>query len=316
MMQPLKTILARPWIWSWLAAAVAFLAVMVLTQGRGAGELAYAALSFGAFAAIVGLGQMFVITLGPGNVDLSIPATMTLAATLALKVMGTQSGTALLGLGVAIGVGLAAGLANYALIYLLRLPPIIATLAASLIYQSIAIWSNRGLRIKPPVELAEFATGRSFGIPNVALVGLVLSLGIWFVLERAIFGRWLLASGQNLRAARLAGIPVELVRAITYVTVAVFASIAGYFLASFSGGAALNMGQEYLLTSIAVVVIGGCSIAGGMSNVPGVWGASLFMFLVVSMLNSYGFGAGVRMMLTGLIIIGIVIAASTRRTRV
>lgn len=316
MMHPLKTILARPWIWSWLAAAVAFLAVMVLTQGRGAGELAYAALSFGAFAAIVGLGQMFVITLGPGNVDLSIPATMTLAATLALKVMGTQSGTALLGLGVAIGVGLAAGLANYALIYLLRLPPIIATLAASLIYQSIAIWSNRGLRIKPPVELAEFATGRSFGIPNVALVGLVLSLGIWFVLERAIFGRWLLASGQNLRAARLAGIPVELVRAITYVTVAVFASIAGYFLASFSGGAALNMGQEYLLTSIAVVVIGGCSIAGGMSNVPGVWGASLFMFLVVSMFNSYGFGAGVRMMLTGLIIIGIVIAASTRRTRV
>lgn len=44
-------------------------------------------------------------------------------------------------------------------------------------------------------------------------------------------------------------------------------------------------------------------------------GASLFMFLVVSMLNSYGLGAGVRMMLTGIIIIGIVIAASTRKTR-
>jgi len=74
------------------------------------------------------------------------------------------------------------------------------------------------------------------------------------------------------------------------------------------------MGQEYLLTSIAVVVIGGTSIAGGQSNVPGVWGAALFMFLVVSMLNSYGFGAGVRLVLTGLIIIGIVVAASTRRT--
>ncbi len=310
-----KMALARPWIWSWLAAAAAFLAVMALTQGRGAGELAYAALSFGAFAAIVGLGQMLVITLGPGNVDLSIPATMTLAATLALKVMGSQSGTALVGLCVAVGVGIAAGLANFALIYLLRLPPIIATLAASLVFQSIAIWSNRGLRIKPPAELAGFATGRSFGVPNVALVGVLLSVVVWIVLERAIFGRWLLAAGQNLRAARLAGIPVELVRATTYVSVAVFAAIAGYLLASFSGGAALNMGQEYLLTSIAVVVIGGTSIAGGMSNVPGVWGASLFMFLVVSMLNSYGFGAGVRMMLTGAIIIGIVIAASTRRTR-
>ncbi|WP_417606294.1 ABC transporter permease [Primorskyibacter flagellatus] len=311
----LSTVISRPWIWSWVAAAAAFVMVMALTQGRGAGELAYAALSFGAFAAIVGLGQMLVITLGPGNVDLSIPAVMTLAGTLSLKAMGSDPNTAALGLLIAIAAGVGAGLANFALIYLLRLPPIIATLSASLVFQSIAIWSNRGLRVKPPAGLADFATGRTVGIPNVALVGIVLSIIVWLVLERATFGRWLLASGQNLRAARLAGIPVELVRATTYVTVAVFASIAGYLLASFSGGAALNMGQEYLLTSIAVVVIGGTSIAGGFSNVPGVWGASLFMFLVVSMLNSYGLGAGVRMMLTGLIIIGIVVAASTRRIR-
>ncbi len=315
-MDMLRTLISRPWIWSWLAAAGAFALIMMLTQGRGAGELAYAALSFGSFAAIVGLGQMFVITLGPGNVDLSIPAVMTLSGTLALKVMGSEPGTVMLGLAVAVAVGCGAGLANFALIFLLRLPPIIATLAASLVYQSLAIWSNRGLRIKPPAELADFATGRSLGVPNVALVGLGLSVLAWLVLERAVAGRWLLAAGQNLRAARLAGIPVELVRAVTYVNVAVLAAIAGYFLASFSGGAALNMGQEYLLTSIAVVVIGGTSIAGGQSNVPGVWGAALFMFLVVSMLNSYGFGAGVRLVLTGLIIIGIVVAASTRRTPV
>lgn len=316
MTEILRTLVARPWIWSWAAAAATFAMVMILTQGRGAAELAYAALSFGAFAAIVGLGQMLVITLGPGNVDLSIPAVMTLAGTLALKGMGSAPDTALMGLAIAIAVGIAAGVSNFALIYLLRLPPIIATLSASLIYQSVAIWSNRGLRIKPPEALADFATGRTVGIPNVAWVGIVLSLIIWVVLERSTFGRWLLATGQNRRASRLAGIPVELVRVATYVTVAVFASIAGYLLASFSGGAALNMGQEYLLTSIAVVVIGGTSIAGGFSNVPGIWGASLFMFLVVSMLNSYGLGVGVRLMLTGLIIIGIVVAASTRRTRI
>lgn len=307
--------LARPWLWAWVAAALAFAATLGLTSGRGAGELAYAALSFGAFAAIVGMGQMLVITLGPGNVDLSIPATMTLSATLALKVMGSDPGTAMLGLAVALATGLGVGLANFALIYLLRLPPIIATLAASLIYQSLAIWSNRGLRIKPPEGLADFATGRFLGLPNVAWVGLVLAVITWVVLERSVAGRWLLASGQNLRAARLAGIPVQAVRAVAYVTVAVFASLAGYLLASFSGGAALNMGAEYLLMSIAVVVIGGCSIAGGNSNVPGIWGAALFMFLVVSMLNSYGAGAGVRNILTGAIIIAIVIAASTRRSR-
>ncbi len=311
----LNTLIARPWIWSWLAAALAFALTIALTEGRGAGELAYAALSFGAFAAIVGLGQMLVITLGPGNVDLSIPATMTLSGTLALKAMGSEPGTAFMGLGVAILVGLGTGLANFALIFLLRLPPIIATLAASLVYQSLAIWSNRGLRIKPPAGLADFATGRTVGIPNVALVGLALALVVWVVLERSVWGRWLLASGQNLRAARLAGVPVERVRATTYVAVALFAAIAGFLLSSFSGGAALNMGQEYLLMSIAVVVIGGTSIAGGMSNVPGVWGASLFMFLVVSMLNSYGAPAGLRLVLTGIIIIGIVIAASTRKAQ-
>ncbi|NVO24763.1 ABC transporter permease [Donghicola mangrovi] len=305
----------KPWVWAWAAAALAFSATLLLTSGRGAGELAYAALSFGAFAAIVGLGQMLVITLGPGNVDLSIPACMTLAGTLALKTMGTEPGTAFVGVAVALATGLAVGCANFVLIWLLRLPPIIATLAASLVYQSVAIWSNRGLRIKPPEGLANFATGRFIGVPNVAWIALGLAVVVWLLLERSVWGRWLLASGQNARAARLAGIPVQAVRAATYLSVSVFAALAGYLLASFSGGAALNMGTEYLLMSIAVVVIGGSSIAGGNSNVPGVLGAALFMFLVVSMLNSYGAGAGIKSVLTGTIIIAIVIAASTRRSR-
>jgi ribose transport system permease protein len=73
---------------------------------------------------------------------------------------------------------------------------------------------------------------------------------------------------------------------------ATLAGLCGFLLSCFSGGAALNMGAEYLLISIAVVVIGGSSVAGGNSNVPGIWGAALFLFLVVSMLNTYGFGAG------------------------
>ena len=126
----------------------------------------------------------------------------------------------------------------------------------------------------------------------------------------------MLAIGQNARAARLAGVPVDGVRCATYVLCALLAALCGFLLASFSGGAALNMGAEYLLMSIAVVVIGGSSVAGGYSNVPGIWGASLFMFLVVTMLNTYGLGAGVRLILTGLIIIAVIVAAGGRmRTR-
>ncbi|TYC53122.1 ABC transporter permease [Rhodobacterales bacterium] len=303
-------IVTRPWFWAFAASALAFIATLYLSDGRGGGELLAAALTFASFSAIVGIGQMFVITLGPGNVDLSIPATMTLAGTLALKFMGGETGLIVPGLLLALAVGLGAGIFNYLLIRLLRIPPIIATLSASFLYQSLAIWWNRGLRIKPPEVLADFTTGALIGIPNLTVIGILIAVVSWVVLERSLFGRWISAFGQNTRAARLSGVPVEAVRAITYVSSAVLAAFTGYLLASFSGGAALNMGTEYLLISIAVVVIGGSSIAGGNSNVPGIWGGALLMFLVVSMLNSYGFGAGVRLIMTGTIIIAIVAAAS------
>ena len=75
------------------------------------------------------------------------------------------------------------------------------------------------------------------------------------------------------------------------------------------------MGAEYLLSSIAVVVIGGTSVSGGFANVPGLWGAALFLFLLATMLNTFGLGADLRLILTGLVIIAVIVAASgTRRT--
>ncbi len=263
---------------------------------------------------LVGVGQMFVITLGPGNIDLSVPATMTLAGTVALKLMDTQNGLVLLGLVATLAIGVAIGVANYALIKLLRIPPIIATLSMSFIVLSTAIWTNRGLRIKPPEVLAEFTTSYTLGIPNVALIALLISVAAWVLLHRTVYGRWIAAIGQSLPAARMAGIPVDGARLVTYILCAVLAALCGTLLSCFSGGAALNMGTEYLLISIAVVVIGGTAVAGGDSNVPGIWGASLFMFLVVSMLNTYGFGAGFRLIMTGLIIIGVILLASGRQS--
>lgn len=309
----LRTLISKPWIWSYLAALAAFIATSLISRGAGAGSLLYAAMTFASFAAIVGIGQMFVITLGPGNVDLSIPASMTLSATLALKFMDTESSLIVPGILIAIAIGVACGLFNFTLILMLRIPPIIATLSSSFLFQSTAIWSNRGIRVKPPAPLADFTTGGFLSVPNLAIVAIVLAIIAWFVLERSIMGRWISAIGQNLRAAQLSGVPVNMVRFSVYVGSAVLASIAGFLLANFSGGASLNMGTEYMLMSIAVVVIGGSSIAGGNSNVPGIWGAALFMFLIVSMLNSYGLGAGVRLIMTGIIIVAVVVLASKRR---
>lgn len=307
--------IGRPWFWAFAAAGLTFAVAVGLTGSQGAAGLALATLTFASFSVLVGLGQMAVVTMGPGNVDLSIPAVMTLAGTLSLKLMNGAAGTEAWGLLAALGIGVAAGAVNYALILLLRIPPIIATLSASFMFQSLAIWSNRGLRIKPPDSLAALATGSTAGLPNLAWIALAAAAAFWVLIERSPYGRRLSAIGQNLRAARLGGVPVEGVRAATYVLSAAMAALAGFLLSCFSGGAALNMGAEYLLMSIAVVVIGGSSIAGGRSNVPGIWGAAMFMFLIVSLLNSYGLGAGVRLLLTGVIIIGIVTAASGRRAR-
>lgn len=299
-----------PWLWAWAGAFVVWAATAAYTGGSGSAQVLSAAFTFGSFFVIVAIGQMFVITLGPGNVDLSIPACMTLAGTVAMKTMDGAAAMMPVGLVLALVVGFVVGATNYALIRLLRIPPIIATLSSSFIVQSAAIWWNRGLRVKPPEPLAEFTTAKLAGVPVIALCVGVLAVIAHIVLTRTLYGRGVIAIGQNLRAAHLAGVKVERIRAATYALSATLAGLCGYLLSGFSGGAALNMGEEYLLSSIAVVVIGGTSVAGGFANVPGLWGAALFLFLLVTMLNTFGAGAGVRLVLTGLIIIGVIVAAS------
>jgi ribose transport system permease protein len=312
-MQLVRNLLGQPWIWSYLGALSVWIVTVVYTGGRGGGELASAALTFGTFFAVVGIAQMFVITLGPGNVDLSIPANMTLTATIAMKVMAGSNTMILVGLAIALLIGVGIGCFNYGLIRVLRIPPIIATLSASFIFQSAAIWYNRGLRVKPPEMLADFTVAKIAGVPVLAISIMLLAGVMTVILDRTIFGRSVIAIGQNERAARLAGVATESIRFTTYVQCAVLAALGGFLLAGFSGGAALNMGADYLLNSIAVVVIGGTSVAGGFSNVPGLWGAALFLFLLVAMLNSFGLDAGYRLILTGLIIISVIVIASGRR---
>ncbi|MCO5160614.1 MAG: ABC transporter permease [Mesorhizobium sp.] len=312
MSRTLSALAAKPWLWSYVGALAIWLATAAYTGGTGSGEVLTAALSFATFSVLVAIGQMYVITLGPGNVDLSIPATITLAGAVSMKVMDTADPMILPGLAIALGCGAAVGTANYGLIRLLRIPPIIATLSSSFIVLSAAISYSRGIRIKPPPLLADFATAVVWGVPVMAACAVLLTAAMSVVLHRTIFGRTVTAIGQNPRAARLAGLPVDRVRFLTYVMCGVFAGLTGYLLSGFSGGAALNMGAEYLLASIAVVVIGGTSVAGGFANLPGLWGAAMLMFLLVTMLNTFGLGAGVRLVLTGAIIIAVIAAASGR----
>jgi ribose transport system permease protein len=303
----------RPWIWSFAGAALVWAVAVALAGGHGGWPVITTALAFSAFTVLVGLGQMFVITLGPGNVDLSLPANIGLASAVAMKVMDGSDSRIALGLGAAVVAGLLIGLANYLLIRLLRIPPLIATLSSSFVIRSVGISYGRGLQIKPPPAFADFVLARIGGISVLALLVLFVSILAGLVLARTVYGRSVLAVGQNARAARLAGLSVGQVRFFTYLLCGVLGGLCGALLAGFTGGSSLDVGAEYLLTSIAVVVIGGTSVAGGMANVPGLWGAALMLFMIATLLNSSGLGVGVRDLMTGLIIIAVITLAGGRR---
>ena len=298
-----------PWIGSFLGALVVWLAAILFTGGQGAGGMITAALALAAFTVVVGVAQMFVIALGPGNVDLSLPANIGLASAVAMKVMDGSDGRIALGLGAAVACGAVIGLGSYLLIRLLRIPPIIATLSASFIIQSAGISYGRGLQIKPPDGFADFCIAEIGGVPVLALCAIAFAALAYLLLTRTIYGRSVLAIGQNPRAAWLAGIDVERIRLLTYVQSGALGGLCGALLAGYFRGSSLEIGDEYLLTSIAVVVIGGTSVAGGKANIPGVWGASLFLVLLLTMLNTFGVSAGLRLVLTGAVIIGVIVAA-------
>jgi ribose transport system permease protein len=303
-----------PWIWSFLGAFLVWLGAVVFTGGYGSGDMITAALSLAVFTVIVGIGQMLVVTLGPGNVDLSLPANIGLASAVAMKTMGGDDRLVALGLLAAVGCGLAVGTINYLLIRLLRIPPIIATLSASFVIQSADISYGRGLQIKPPPGFADFTNIQFLGIPMLAIIVVGFAIIASLALRRSIYGRSVLAIGQNMRAAWLAGISVEKVRFATYALCGALGGLDGALLAGYFRGANVDIGNEYLLLSIAVVVIGGTSVAGGKANVPGVWGGALFLVLLQTMLNTYGASAGVRLLLTGLIIVAVITAAGGEKT--
>jgi ribose transport system permease protein len=302
-----------PWIWSFLGAVVIWALAVALAGGHGGWSVFTTAVAFSAFTVLVGLGQMFVITLGPGNIDLSLPANIGLASAIAMKIMDGSDARIVLGLAAATLAGLVIGVANYVLIRLLRIPPLIATLSSSFVIRSVGITYGRGLQIKPPPAFADFVTLRIGGVSVLAILVLLLSVLAAAVLARTVYGRSVLAIGQNSRAARLAGLSVGRVRFLTYMLCGALGGLCGALLAGFTGGSSLDVGAEYLLSSIAVVVIGGTSVAGGMANVPGLWGGALMLFLIATLLNSSGLGVGVRDLMTGVIIIAVITLAGGRR---
>jgi ribose transport system permease protein len=306
-------LLAQPWFYATAGAILVWLVIAVYSGGAGSGAVVSAALNYSVFFAVVGLGQMIVMASGAGNIDLSVPANITLAAYLSTGQMEGADAGLIAGIAAGVGSGIVIGAVNAFLIIAFRIPPMVATLACGLVLESLTFVYSRISVAKPAPMLADFTTGQIFGMPYVTLAALLASIALVVVLRRSIFGRSLFACGQNNVAAWLSGVNVLRTRVAAYVLCGALTALAGVLFAGFVGGPSLNMGSEFLLSSIAVVVIGGTNVAGGQASVVGTWSASLFLFLLLSMLNVFQVDPGLRNVITGVLIIAVLALNKTSR---
>ena len=228
-----------PWIWVFLAV-VAMWAGIVAVSGRGLLGTMTAAIALAPFLVIVGIGQMFVITSGNGNIDLSVQYTMPLAGFVGISVMSGGGGRAALGALAAVGVGLAIAAANLFCILVLAIPPIVATLSVGLMAYSASSIQAQSFSALPDAGLHAFTVSSVGGVSWLAIACVGLALVAGAALHRMTYGRALQAVGQNRTAASLAGLPVTRVIIISYVVCGVLAAVSGLLLATYVSPSSLD----------------------------------------------------------------------------
>jgi ribose transport system permease protein len=305
--RPLRSRLVWPaWGWSLIGVIAVWLCIAAVRPGTPFEPISQA-LSLAPFLVLVSLGQMLVITLGPGNIDVSVGAIVSMTSYVSVAV-GATAGP-VVGLLAAAGAGLAAAAISVIAILILRVPPIIATLATSLIVASGTLVLADANRASADAGLRSFVNLKVMGIPVVALLVVVVTIVIALILSRTSFGLSVLATGQSPRAAERAGIAVWRVKAITYLLSGALAGISGGLLAAFISPSPV-LGTSYMLDSIAVVVIGGTLIAGGRAVPVGAWTGALFFVLLSGLLNLVGWSVGAQNILKGVLVVAVVIVSS------
>ena len=271
--------------------------------GRGLWETLSAAIIIATFLVIVGIGQLFVITVGNGGIDLSVSYVMTLSAFLSCQIMAGQDGNILAGMVVGVSAGLIAGSVSALLIEFVGMPPLVGTLAVGFALQTLTlIYSGSVVGVASPA-LADFTTAQIGPFPLFGLVGIAIAIVFTIILKRTSYGRRIEAVGQKPVAASFAGTRPALIRSSAYVLSGALAGLAGIFLAAYSGGPSLGLGAAYQLASIAVVVLGGSLIAGGRGIISGLWAGAVLLTLLTTLGNITRLSAGWQFVIQGALIV-------------
>jgi simple sugar transport system permease protein len=222
---------------------------------------------------VLAVGLTFIIT--AGEIDLSFPAVVALSG-FVFTWWFKHFGAPLVGFVLALASGALVGYVNGLLVARLRVPSIMATLAAQFFWYGVTVLIAGGLQIDIAsvvgTAIHTIFVGRLFGVfPVQALWSLGLLVFFWFILNRHKFGEAIMFIGDNAEVARVMGINVEASRMRLFVMHGVIAAFAGLLLTLEINVFYPTQGQGMLLPVMAAVFIGGTSIAGGQGVLVGTF---------------------------------------------
>lgn len=267
--------------------------------------------------AVLVLGQLF--TLAAGQYDLSSAQNLGLSAVVASTLMvktGIAPGLAAVA---AVAVGAGVGLGNAVLVVVIGLDSFIATLGMSSVLLALTELISKNTFIGPvPGSFQSVVSHTPLGIPILAFYALGLAIVVWYVLEHTPLGRRMFATGANLDAARLAGVPTSRLIFLSFVATGAFAALAGVLVTAQIGEVDPTLGPPYLLPTFAACFLGTTQLKPGRLN---VWGAILALLLLttgVQGLELAGGSSWVQDMFNGvalLLAVSIAIVSQRRRVR-
>jgi ribose transport system permease protein len=233
-----------------------------------------------------------------------LPATITLGGILATSWVGANNPDAWYLLPVVLAICGLVGLVSGIGVVWLKVPPFIMTMAMSIIVASALLgYTNGTPRGAAPTAAVALMKTEVLGLPTPVIVLVAFVLLGWLFQSRSIYGRYLYAIGTNLDAARIAGVPVTTMQILPYVMSAMCAGFVGIALVGYSSGATLRMGDDYLLPSIAAVVIGGSSILGGRGTNLGTVGGAILLTTLGTIISALGLEFGLRTVIEGSIVL-------------
>jgi ribose transport system permease protein len=256
---------------------------------------------------IFGIGAGLVIV--TGGIDLSVGSMIALIGMLLIMAL-TQwhwpwPVAALFVLGVAMSLGWAHG----SLITRFKMQPFIVTLCGLLLYRGIARFiaqdTTMGFGDKPGFgTLRRLASGTWFGLPMPFVLLILISILMWLVLHRSVYGRYLFAVGRNEEAARFSGINTRLVIAGSYVLAALLTGISGILFAFYTNSVSPSThGTFYELYGIAAAVLGGCSLRGGEGSILGILIGTALLQVLQNLVNLLGIPSSLNFAVMGAVVL-------------